>query len=109
MKAYVAILISFLVPLAPTFATAQETQSERGIVVAEKTPAAEQFVVQGRTGTQNWRDHCGNRNFFLFPSLSDSQAATAGERLNEHLYVGEVELSPPGYRANALSYSRYAG
>ena len=44
MKAFVAILISFLVPLAPAFATAQETQSERGIAVAKKTPAAVQVT-----------------------------------------------------------------
>jgi len=34
----------------------------------------------------------------FFPSVSNSQAATAGERINEHLYVGEVEVSPPAFR-----------
>ena len=36
--------------------------------------------------------------FSFFPSVSDSQVAKTGERLNQRLYVGEVELSPPGYR-----------
>jgi WD40 repeat protein len=44
LNPYVAFLISFLVPLAPAFATAQETQSERGIAVAEKTPAVVQVT-----------------------------------------------------------------
>ena len=34
----------------------------------------------------------------FFPSVSKSQAAPAGERINERLYVGEIEVSPPAYR-----------
>ncbi|TFH55469.1 MAG: WD40 repeat domain-containing protein, partial [Candidatus Zixiibacteriota bacterium] len=55
LKSYIAILISLLVALAPISGTAQETQGQRGIAVAKKTPTAVRF-----TGTPTLVAQLGN-------------------------------------------------